>query len=81
MAFCIKLHKGTSFFTFLTGNIRVYCRARPFLLKQTGKQSCIEYIGENGEIIISNPSKPGKDGQRVFKFNKVYGPVATQGYY
>ncbi|XP_044465600.1 kinesin-like protein KIN-14C isoform X2 [Mangifera indica] len=62
----------------LKGNIRVYCRARPFLLKQTGKQSCIEYIGENGEIIISNPSKPGKDGQRVFKFNKVYGPVATQ---
>ncbi|XP_031257659.1 kinesin-like protein KIN-14C [Pistacia vera] len=62
----------------LKGNIRVYCRARPFLPKQTGKQSCLEYIGENGEIIISNPSKPGKDGQRMFKFNKVYGPVATQ---
>ncbi|XP_044476477.1 kinesin-like protein KIN-14P isoform X2 [Mangifera indica] len=61
----------------LKGNIRVYCRTRPFLPKQTGK-SCIEYIGDNGEIIISNPSKPGKDGQRMFKFNKVYDPAATQ---
>lgn len=79
---CVRLYKGpilTSFFTSLAGNIRVYCRTRPFLPKQTGK-SCIEYIGDNGEIIISNPSKPGKDGQRMFKFNKVYDPAATQGY-
>lgn len=62
----------------LKGNIRVYCRIRPFLPGQTKKQTTIEYIGENGELIFANPSKPGKDGQRMFKFNKVFGPDATQ---
>ncbi|KAH9778675.1 kinesin-like protein KIN-14K [Citrus sinensis] len=62
----------------LKGNIRVYCRIRPFLPGQTKKQTTIEYIGENGELIFGNPSKPGKDGQRMFKFNKVFGPDATQ---
>ncbi|KAJ4713391.1 Kinesin-like protein [Melia azedarach] len=62
----------------LKGNIRVYCRIRPFLPGQTKKQTSIEYIGENGELIVANPSKPGKDGQRMFKFNKVFGPAATQ---
>ncbi|KAH9722688.1 kinesin-like protein KIN-14K [Citrus sinensis] len=62
----------------LKGNIRVYCRIRPFLPGQTKKQPTIEYIGENGELIFANPSKPGKDGQRMFKFNKVFGPDATQ---
>ncbi|WRX18471.1 Calponin homology domain - like 8 [Theobroma cacao] len=63
----------------LKGNIRVYCRIRPFLPGQTGKQTIIENIGENGQLVIANPSKPGKDGQRSFKFNKVFGPAATQG--
>ncbi|XP_049934156.1 kinesin-like protein KIN-14C [Nymphaea colorata] len=62
----------------LKGNIRVYCRVRPFLAGQAGKQTTIEYIGEDGELLVSNPSKPGKDGQRMFKFNKVYGPTTTQ---
>ncbi|KAL2479081.1 P-loop nucleoside triphosphate hydrolase superfamily protein with CH (Calponin-like proteiny) domain [Forsythia ovata] len=62
----------------LKGNIRVYCRIRPFLPGQTGKQSIIEYIGENGELVVLNPSKQGKEGRRSFKFNKVYGPTATQ---
>ncbi|XP_024045041.1 kinesin-like protein KIN-14K [Citrus clementina] len=62
----------------LKGNIRVYCRIRPFLPGQTKQQTTIEYIGENGELIFANPSKPGKDGQRMFKFNKVFGPDATQ---
>ncbi|GAY53420.1 hypothetical protein CUMW_149120, partial [Citrus unshiu] len=62
----------------LKGNIRVYCRIRPFLPGQTKQQTTIEYIGENGELIFGNPSKPGKDGQRMFKFNKVFGPDATQ---
>ncbi|KAK6249650.1 hypothetical protein SCA6_003655, partial [Theobroma cacao] len=65
----------------LKGNIRVYCRIRPFLPGQTGKQTIIENIGENGQLVIANPSKPGKDGQRSFKFNKVFGPAATQGFY
>ncbi|KAL0431069.1 UNVERIFIED_CONTAM: Kinesin-like protein KIN-14P [Sesamum radiatum] len=60
------------------GNIRVYCRIRPFLPGQKGKQSIIEYIGENGELIVVNPAKPGKEGRRSFKFDKVYGPTATQ---
>ncbi|CAI9754124.1 unnamed protein product [Fraxinus pennsylvanica] len=62
----------------LKGNIRVYCRIRPFLPGQAGKQSIIEYIGENGELDVLNPSKQGKEGRRSFKFNKVYGPTATQ---
>ncbi|KAJ8512359.1 hypothetical protein OPV22_002793 [Ensete ventricosum] len=62
----------------LKGNIRVYCRIRPFLPGENRKQSTIDYIGENGELLAVNPSKPGKDGQRMFKFNKVFGPAATQ---
>ncbi|XVF09608.1 hypothetical protein REPUB_Repub07fG0108500 [Reevesia pubescens] len=63
----------------LKGNIRVFCRIRPFLPGQTEKQTIVENIGENGQLVISNHSKPGKDGQRSFKFNKVFGPAATQG--
>ncbi|GMH03949.1 hypothetical protein Nepgr_005788 [Nepenthes gracilis] len=62
----------------LKGNIRVYCRIRPFLPTEMKKETVIENIGENGELVIINPSKPGKDGQRSFKFNKVLGPTATQ---
>ncbi|KAJ6712478.1 KINESIN-4-LIKE ISOFORM X1, partial [Salix purpurea] len=40
----------------LKGNIRVYCRIRPFLPGQSKKRTAVEYIGENGELIISNPS-------------------------
>lgn len=56
----------------LKGNIRVYCRIRPFLRRQKEKQSVVEYIGENGELIIVNPSKQGKEGRRSSKFNKVF---------
>ncbi|KAE8677948.1 Kinesin-4 [Hibiscus syriacus] len=62
----------------LKGNIRVYCRIRPFLPGQSKKQTAIEYIGENGELVVSNPSKQGKDTHRLFKFNKVFSPAATQ---
>ncbi|KAK6128118.1 hypothetical protein DH2020_038149 [Rehmannia glutinosa] len=62
----------------LKGNIRVYCRIRPFLPGQKGKQSIIEYIGENGELVVLNPAKQGKEGRRSFKFDKVYGPTSTQ---
>lgn len=63
----------------LKGNIRVYCRVRPFLSGQNKKQTTIEYIGENGELVVANPSKQGKDSHRSFKFNKVYGQQTTQG--
>ncbi|XP_008804600.2 kinesin-like protein KIN-14C [Phoenix dactylifera] len=62
----------------LKGNIRVYCRIRPFLPGQNKRSTTIDFIGENGELLIANPSKQGKDGHRMFKFNKVYSPAATQ---
>ncbi|KAJ4825678.1 hypothetical protein Tsubulata_039112 [Turnera subulata] len=62
----------------LKGNIRVFCRIRPFLRGQTGRKTTIDYIGEDGEMAVMNPAKPGKDGRRVFRFNKVYGPDSTQ---
>ncbi|XP_019059322.1 PREDICTED: kinesin-like protein KIN-14G isoform X2 [Tarenaya hassleriana] len=62
----------------LKGNIRVYCRIRPFLPGQNKRQPTIEYIGENGELVVANPLKQGKDTHRLFKFNKVFGQTATQ---
>ncbi|KAG6672865.1 hypothetical protein I3842_16G080100 [Carya illinoinensis] len=62
----------------LKGNIRVYCRIRPFFPGQKEKRTTIEYIGENGELVVANRSKPGKEGHRLFKFNKIFGPDATQ---
>ncbi|XP_011080952.1 kinesin-like protein KIN-14J isoform X1 [Sesamum indicum] len=62
----------------LKGNIRVYCRVRPFLSGQNGRQTTIQYIGDNGELVVINPSKSGKDSHRLFKFNKLFGPAATQ---
>ncbi|KAE8678327.1 TMV resistance protein N-like [Hibiscus syriacus] len=59
-------------------NLKVFCRIRPFLPGQTGKLSVIESISENGQLVIANPSKPGKDGQRSYKFNEVFGPDVTQ---
>ncbi|KAM0933650.1 putative minus-end-directed kinesin ATPase [Dioscorea sansibarensis] len=62
----------------LKGNIRVCCRIRPFLSGQSRKLTTIDYIGENGELLVLNPSKHGKDAHRMFKFNKVFNPTATQ---
>ncbi|KAL6851765.1 hypothetical protein ACP4OV_020329 [Aristida adscensionis] len=62
----------------LKGNIRVYCRVRPFLPGQDKKSTTVDYIGENGELLISNPFKQGKDGHRMFKFNKVFSPFTSQ---
>ncbi|KAL1318554.1 kinesin-like protein KIN-14C [Arachis hypogaea] len=61
----------------LKGNIRVYCRVRPFLPGQKEKQSIVEHYGET-ELVVANPSKQGKEALRTFKFNKVFGPSATQ---
>ncbi|WOL07311.1 kinesin-4-like [Canna indica] len=62
----------------LKGNIRVYCRIRPFLPEENERQTTIEYIGENGELVIMNPAKQGKDWHKMFKFNKIFGPDSTQ---
>ena len=62
-----------------TGNIRVYCRVRPFLPGQNSNQTTVDFVGEKGSIMIVNPSKQGKDQRKLFKFNKVFGPTAGQG--
>ncbi|XP_078447970.1 kinesin-like protein KIN-14C isoform X2 [Wolffia australiana] len=62
----------------LKGNIRVYCRIRPFLPGQKLSHSTVDYVGENGELLVINPSKMGKDGHRMFKLNKVFSPSASQ---
>lgn len=62
-----------------TGTIRVYCRVRPFLPGQSNGQSTVDYIGENGNIMIVNPLKQGKDSRRIFTFNKVFATNVTQG--
>ncbi|KAI8557423.1 hypothetical protein RHMOL_Rhmol04G0009700 [Rhododendron molle] len=62
----------------LKGTIRVYCRVRPFLPGQGDGQSTVDYIGENGNIMIVNPCKQGKDARRVFNFNKVFATNVTQ---
>nr|XP_027193131.1 kinesin-like protein KIN-14K isoform X2 [Cicer arietinum] len=61
----------------LKGNIRVFCRIRPFLVGKKEKQSIVEDIGEN-DLVVANPSREGKDAIRSFKFNKIFGPAATQ---
>ncbi|XP_026434413.1 kinesin-like protein KIN-14M isoform X3 [Papaver somniferum] len=71
----IKLHNEIQD---IKGSIRVYCRIRPSSPGQSGKKTCIDYIGENGEMSIENPNKLGKERRRNFKFNKVFGPSSTQ---
>ncbi|XP_077241692.1 P-loop nucleoside triphosphate hydrolases superfamily protein with CH (Calponin Homology) domain-containing protein isoform X2 [Tasmannia lanceolata] len=58
----------------LKGNIRVYCRVRPTL----GDGSVIDSIGDDGSLIIVDPLKPQNDSRKLFQFNRVFGPNATQ---
>nr|QWT43333.1 kinesin-like protein KIN14D [Citrullus lanatus] len=62
----------------LKGNIRVYCRVRPFLGGHSNRPSTVDRIDE-GNMSIVTPSKYGKEGRKSFSFNKVFGPSATQG--
>lgn len=62
----------------LKGNIRVYCRIRPFLSGQSQNHTTVEFIGDDGELIISNPLKQGKESRKLFKFNKVFGQATSQ---
>ncbi|VAI14289.1 unnamed protein product [Triticum turgidum subsp. durum] len=61
----------------LKGNIRVYCRVRPFLPGQANSSSSVAGMEER-TITIITPAKYGKDGSKSFTFNKVFGPAATQ---
>ncbi|KAJ3686942.1 hypothetical protein LUZ61_016106 [Rhynchospora tenuis] len=60
----------------LRGNIRVFCRIRP--LFDSNSRSTIDYIGEDGSVMVFDPLKP-QSTRKVFHFNKVFGPKATQG--
>ncbi|XP_027921755.1 kinesin-like protein KIN-14J [Vigna unguiculata] len=62
----------------LKGNIRVYCRIRPFLPGQNQSHTTIEFVGEDGELVVSNPLKQGKENRKLFKFNKVFGQATSQ---
>uniref|UniRef100_A0A2N9IFI7 Kinesin motor domain-containing protein n=1 Tax=Fagus sylvatica TaxID=28930 RepID=A0A2N9IFI7_FAGSY len=60
----------------LKGNIRVYCRIRPSFSNES--KTVIDFFGEDGSLVILDPLKPQKDGRKVFQFNRLFGPTATQ---
>ncbi|GBG63061.1 hypothetical protein CBR_g36544 [Chara braunii] len=60
----------------LKGNIRVYCRVRPLLGNEVGRNTTIEYCGENGDIMVVHPGK--SNSRRTFTFDKVFGMQTTQ---
>ncbi|KAM6578696.1 hypothetical protein CsatB_030533 [Cannabis sativa] len=61
----------------LRGNIRVYCRVRPFLPGESSRLSTIDHI-DDGNITVLTPAKYCKEGRKSFTFNKVFGPCASQ---
>ncbi|XP_021282528.1 kinesin-like protein KIN-14G [Herrania umbratica] len=61
----------------LKGNIRVYCRVRPFLSGQSNSLSSVDNR-DDSTITIITPSKYGKEGRKSFTFNKIFGPYVTQ---
>ncbi|KAK9070833.1 hypothetical protein SSX86_009401 [Deinandra increscens subsp. villosa] len=60
----------------LKGSIRVYCRVRP-AFGTVKKPSCCDCIDE-GNMAVITPGKGGKDTRKLFNFNRVFGPSATQ---
>lgn len=61
---------------YLPGNIRVFCRIRPLI--DSGAKTSIDYIGNDGSLMVLDPLKP-QSARKVFQFNKVFCPTATQG--
>ncbi|CAA0812766.1 P-loop nucleoside triphosphate hydrolases superfamily protein with CH (Calponin Homology) domain [Striga hermonthica] len=59
----------------LKGNIRVYCRIRP--AHDSKVQNVIDFIGNDGSLVVVDP-KPIKDGKKIFQFNHVFDPSASQ---
>ncbi|XP_016494624.2 kinesin-like protein KIN-14L [Nicotiana tabacum] len=60
----------------LKGNIRVYCRIRPAFSAEA--KTAVDFIGEDGSLVVIDPLKSWKDGRKIFQFNRVFGPTATQ---
>lgn len=63
---------------FVSGNIRVYCRVRPFKPGQSNILSSVDHMDERTMTILTH-SKNGKEARKAFTFNKVFGPSVTQG--
>ncbi|MBA0699259.1 hypothetical protein Goari_000912, partial [Gossypium aridum] len=61
----------------LKGNIRVYCRVRPFKPGQSNTLSSVDHMDERTITILTH-SKNGKEARKAFTFNKVFGPSVTQ---
>eukprot|EP00898_Chlorokybus_atmophyticus_P005281 jgi/Chlat1/5754/Chrsp38S05577 len=60
----------------LKGNIRVYCRVRPLTRQEAAVgDSVIDYIGDDGEIIIAQPKTTV---HKQFTFDRIFGPDSTQ---
>ncbi|XP_020273059.1 kinesin-like protein KIN-14A isoform X1 [Asparagus officinalis] len=59
----------------LRGNIRVFCRIRPSFHVEA--KSSIDYIGNDGSMMILDPLKP-QSSRKSFQFNKIFGPNASQ---
>ncbi|KAI3855936.1 hypothetical protein MKX03_027480, partial [Papaver bracteatum] len=57
------------------GNVRVYGCVGPCTDKN---QTIIQFMGEDGELVIVDPSVHTDDCHRSFKFNKVYDQQATE---
>ncbi|KAG8371971.1 hypothetical protein BUALT_Bualt12G0018300 [Buddleja alternifolia] len=60
----------------LKGNIRVYCRIRPAFKHE--EENVIDFIGQDGCLVVVDPRKPEKDGKKMFQFNRIFSPTATQ---
>ncbi|XP_021741019.1 kinesin-like protein KIN-14L isoform X1 [Chenopodium quinoa] len=60
----------------LKGYVRVYCRIRPIL--NTEAKNVVDFVGQDGSLVIVDPSKPRHDGRKIFRFNQLYGPTSTQ---
>jgi len=51
---------------------------RPFLPGQKSVLTTVDHL-EDSTLSIATPSKYGKEGQKSFTFNKVFGPSSSQG--
>ncbi|KAG9132651.1 hypothetical protein Leryth_016695 [Lithospermum erythrorhizon] len=57
----------------LKGNIRVYCRIRPSICSE--EKTVIDFVGNDGSLVVVDPMKPHKDGRKIFQFNRVFDEV------
>lgn len=64
--------------SFLTGNIRVFCRCRPLNAEEikAGATMALDFdAAKDGDLTVMSNGAPRK----TFKFDAVFGPQAEQG--